>query len=208
MPQLHQTGTRFRFAEFTALLSRNFSVAAGFIHMQDAYGKHEVDEERMKIRKSWTRVFAITLLSAAAVWWVGTLAAQEPSAAPHPSQEGTAPTGKTAHGDAVEMRLERLSQQLNLTDEQKAKIRPVLRHEIERIMQVRSNTSLSQGETQRRIKLIHGDTHQRIGEFLTPEQKKGWQEARHQQRGTPEGAEHSPQSGRAPDAPPAPPNSN
>jgi periplasmic protein CpxP/Spy len=89
------------------------------------------------------------------------------------------------------MRLERLSQQLNLTDQQRAKIRPVLRHEIERIMQVRSNTSLSQGESQRRIKLIHGDTHQRIGEFLTPEQKKQWQESRQAQRGAPQGGELS-----------------
>ena len=141
----------------------------------------------MKIRNSWAWIFAVGLMSAAALAWAGTLAAQEPSAPPHPSQEGAAPTGKPAHGDAAEMRLERLSQQLNLTDEQKVKIRPVLRHEIERIVQVRSNTSLSQGEAQRRIKLIHRDTHQRISECLTPEQKKQWQESRQAQRGGPQG---------------------
>jgi Spy/CpxP family protein refolding chaperone len=145
----------------------------------------------MKIRKHWTRVLALGFLGAAALWWAGILAAQEPSGAPHPSQEGTAPASKPAHGDAAEMRLERLSQQLNLTNEQKTKIRPVLRHEIERIMEVRSNTSLSQGETQRRIKLIHGDTHQRIAEFLTLEQKKQWQESSQAQRGAPPGGELS-----------------
>jgi len=144
----------------------------------------------MKIRKTSTRVFAVGLLSAAALAGAGTLAAQEPSAPPHPSQEGTAPTGKAAHG-AVEMRLERLSQQLNLSDEQKAKIRPLLRHEMERIMQVRSNTSLSQGETQRRIQTIRRDTNQRISVFLTPEQKKQWQENRQAQRGGPPGGELS-----------------
>lgn len=137
----------------------------------------------MKMRKSWTMVFAIGLLGAAALAWAGILAAQESSALPHPPQPETAATGKPAHGSAIEMRLERLSQQLDLTNEEKTKIRPVLRRETERIMQVRGNTSLSQGEAQRRIKLIRGDAHQRISEFLTPEQKKQWQEGSQAQRG-------------------------
>jgi protein CpxP len=142
-----------------------------------------VNKDEMKLRRSWTSFFAVGLLVVGGLWQPGILAAQETSAPPHPPQPETAATVKPAHGDAAEMRLERLSQQLNLTNEQKAKIRPVLRHEIERIMQVRSNTSLSPGETQRRIKLIRGDTHQRIGEFLTPEQKKQWQESSQAQRG-------------------------
>jgi Spy/CpxP family protein refolding chaperone len=139
----------------------------------------------MRMRRSLTSVFAIALLGTTALTPAGIVAAQEPSAPPHPPQEGTAPTGKPAHGGAVEMRMEKLSQQINLTDEQKTKIRPLLRHETERIREVRSNTSLSQGETQRRIKLIRGDTNQRMGEFLTPEQKKQWQETRQAQRAPP-----------------------
>ena len=138
---------------------------------------------KMKIRKSWTRGLAIGLLGAAALAWAGILAAQETSALPQPPHASAAPTGKPTRGSAIEVRLERLSQKLDLTNEEKTKIRPVLRGETERIMQVRSNTSLSPGETQRRIKLIRGDTHQRIGEFLTPEQKKQWQESSQAQRG-------------------------
>jgi Spy/CpxP family protein refolding chaperone len=131
----------------------------------------------MRIRKSWTRSIAFGLFGAAALAWAGILAAQESSAPPHPPQPETAATRNPAHGSVVEMRLGRLSQQLNLTDEQKAKIRPVLRRETERILLVRGNTSLSQGEAQRRIKLIRGDIHQRISEFLTPEQKNSGSKA-------------------------------
>ena len=158
------------------------------------------------MRKCWTRVFAVGLLGVAALAWSGILAAQEPSAPSSPPQEETAPTGKPGRGGSVEKRLEKLSQQLNLTDEQKAKIRPLLKREGERIKEVRSNTSLSQGEAQRRIQSIRRDTNQRIREFLTPDQKKQWQEDRQQQRGGPQGGEHGPAG--APDAPPAPPNPN
>jgi protein CpxP len=149
-----------------------------------------VYEEKMTLRRGWKRFCAIGLLNIALLAWAEVLAAQEPSAAPRPSQDETS-IGRSAHGNAVEVRLERLSQQLNLTNEQKAKIRPVLRHETERIVQVRSNTSLSQGETQRRIRLIRGDTHQRIGQFLTAEQKKQWQETSQAQRSAPRGGELS-----------------
>ena len=160
----------------------------------------------MMTRKRWTRLFAVGLMGVATLALAVTLAAQEASAPPHPPQEENTSGGKPGHGGSAEKRLEKLSHQLNLTDEQRAKIRPLLQHEVERIKEVRSNSSLSQGEAQRRIRLIHRDTNQRIGEFLTPEQKQQWKEDRQQHRGGPPAGEHGP--GGAPDSPPAPPNQN
>jgi len=164
------------------------------------------------MQRCWIRIFTFGMLSAATLALAGILAAQEPSAPLNSSgnspQEETAPAGKPVSEAAVEKRLQKLTQQLNLTDEQRAKIRPLLKHGLERVRQVRSNTSLSQGEAQRRIKLIHQDINQRIRQFLTPEQKEQWKEARRQQRNGPQGGEHGPSGKPTPDAPPAPANQN
>ena len=152
------------------------------------------------MRNICTRFLAICLLSTATLGLAGILAAQEPSAPVNPPDEATAPTGQPERGGNVERRLEKLSQQLTLTDEQKQKIRPVLKHEVERIKEVRGNTSLSQEEARRRIQTIRINTYLHIREFLTPAQKKQWQEDR-QQRGGPEGGQHEPGGG-APEAPP------
>jgi Spy/CpxP family protein refolding chaperone len=208
MPPLRQAGTPLRFTEFTTLPRRNFSVAPGFIPMQGTYGKSGAYEERLKMRKYWATFVAIGFLGVATLAWAGILTAQEPAARSTPPEEETTPNGKQGRGGTVDKRLENLSKQLNLTNEQKAKIAPLLKHEVERIKEVRSNSSLSQGEAQRRIRSIRRDTNQRISEFLTPEQKTQWQESRQAQRGSGPGRQHGSQGSGAPDAPPAPPRSN
>jgi hypothetical protein len=75
-----------------------------------------------------------------------------------------------------------LDQQLSLTAEQKTRILPLLKHETERIREVRGNSSLSVGEVRRRTRTIRRGTDQRIADFLTPQQKKQWQEQRLQER--------------------------
>jgi Spy/CpxP family protein refolding chaperone len=164
----------------------------------------------MKAQNNWKQVLTTGLLTLAAMAFAGILlAAQEPSAPSNPPQDqAPAPNGNPGRGGMVENRLQKLSQQLNLTDDQREKIRPLLEHESERIKEVRGNSSLSQGEAQRRIKSIRRDTNQRIGAFLTPEQIAQWKEDRQQHRGGGQGAEHGPSGGPAPDAPPAPNNQN
>jgi Spy/CpxP family protein refolding chaperone len=109
-------------------------------------------------------------------------------------------------------RMQNLSRQLNLTDAQKEKIRPLVKHEMERIKEVRSNSSLTQGEARRRIRRIRQTTNQQIAEFLTPDQKKQLEEIREERRGAggPQGGQRGPNGGapEPPAGPPNPPNSN
>jgi Spy/CpxP family protein refolding chaperone len=124
----------------------------------------------------------------------------------NPPNEGAPASGRPGRAANVNNRLENLSKQLNLTDQQKEKIRPLLKNEVERIKKVRSNASLTQGEARRRIATIRRNTNQHIAEFLTPEQKRQWQELRQERRGGgPEGGQGGPVEGGGPDGPQNPP---
>jgi len=139
--------------------------------------------------------------------FAGILAAQDTSATSPPDNKEQA--GKPQLGEKlVERRLENLNKQLNLTDQQKDKIRPVLMHEVERIKEVRSNSSLTQGEARRRIALVRRNTNQHILALLTPEQKTQWQEVRQEHRGggEPEGGQREQGGPASPDAPASPQN--
>ena len=79
----------------------------------------------------------------------GTLALSQETAPPQgtaPSQNPptSAPGGQhRMHRDPVAMRLQMMSQKLNLTDDQKAKIQPVLQNEMQQARAIHQNTSLT-----------------------------------------------------------------
>jgi len=152
---------------------------------------------------------AVGLMSMMKLPSAGGWAQQEPAAPSNPPNERT--PGNRGGGGNVESRLENLSTQLNLTNEQKEKIRPILKHEVERIREVRDNTSLSKAEARRRMAVVRKKTRKHIAQLLTPEQKKQWQEDRQERRGG--GGPGSGQRGSGgpggpggPDTPPAPQN--
>jgi Spy/CpxP family protein refolding chaperone len=169
---------------------------------------HEGDEEEMGMRKIWTMGLAVCVMTMATLALAGVWAQQEPPVPSNTPDEGAPPNGKPGHGGNAENRLENLSKQLNLTDAQKEKIGPLLKHEVERIREVRSNTSLTQGEARRRIAMIRRNTNQRIAEFLTPEQKKQWQDMRQERHGGggPEGGQARPGGQGSPNTPATPQN--
>jgi len=142
----------------------------------------------------------------------GVLPAQEPTAPSNAPNQAAAPNGRPGGGGNVENRLENLSRQLNLANDQKEKIRPILKHEVERIREIRSNTSLTQGEARRRMQTVRKNTNQHIAEILTPEQKKQWREIRQERRGGgPEGGQGGSGSSGGSNTPPTaqnPPNPN
>ncbi len=146
------------------------------------------------MRRIWARALAVGLTSMAALAFAGVLAAREPAAPSNPPTEGGTANGKPKPGAMIETRMDALDKQLNLTDEEKEKIRLLLKHEFERIREVRSNTSLSEGEAHRRIAMVRRNTHDRIAEVLTPEQKQKWQEMRQEHRGAgPKGGQGKPE---------------
>jgi protein CpxP len=96
--------------------------------------------------------------------------------------------GMHAQGaQGVQERLNWLSQQLNLTDDQKTKLKPILQDEQQKMQAVHENTSLSQDQKRAQMKQIHQSYQPQIQAVLTPEQQqklsqmRAQQEQRHQQ---------------------------
>jgi len=85
-----------------------------------------------------------------------------------------------AQEEKAEGRLQQLSQQLNLTDDQKEKLKPILREEGEKLQAVRDDSALTQQQKVAKAKEIHGQYAPKIGSILTPEQKAKWKQMRAQ----------------------------
>jgi periplasmic protein CpxP/Spy len=77
-------------------------------------------------------------------------------------------------------RLEWLSKQLNLTDDQKAKVKPILDDQGKQMRAVREDTSLSQEQKRDKMKEIHEKTDSQINDILTPEQQKKFADLKEQ----------------------------
>jgi len=72
--------------------------------------------------------------------------------------------------------MQELSEKLNLTDEQKAAIRPILVTEANEIKAVHQDSSLSTEQKQAKIKEIRDNSREKINALLTPEQQKKFAE--------------------------------
>ena len=72
--------------------------------------------------------------------------------------------------------LQELSEKLNLTDEQKAAIKPILATEANEIKAVHQDGSLSTEQKQAKIKEIRDNSREKINALLTPEQQKKFAE--------------------------------
>jgi Spy/CpxP family protein refolding chaperone len=83
----------------------------------------------------------------------------------------TAQQPRPARG-RVERQLQRMRETLNLTDEQVAKIRPILRNRNKQLRDLRANSSLPQGEARAKAREIRKFARQRIDQILTPEQRE------------------------------------
>jgi Spy/CpxP family protein refolding chaperone len=115
-----------------------------------------------------------------------------------PSQESQAPTpNKHAgmqRGESADQHLQMLSEKLNLTDDQKAKLKPILQDQMQQMKTVREDGSLSEEQKRARMKPIHESLHDQINAVLTPEQQVKFKQMRQEQmqkhKGMEEGKEH------------------
>ena len=115
-----------------------------------------------------------------------------------PSQESQAPTtDKHAgmhQGMSADQHLQMLSERLNLTDDQKTKIKPVLEDQLQQMKAVHEDSSLSEEQKHAKAKSIHESMHDQINAVLTPEQqakfKQMMQEQMEKHKGMDEGKEH------------------
>jgi periplasmic protein CpxP/Spy len=102
------------------------------------------------------------------------------------SQESQAPTpdkhvGMHHNAESADQHLQMLSEKLNLTDDQKAKLRPILQDQMQQMKAVREDSSLSQEEKRSKMKSIHESLHDQINAVLTPEQQAKFKQMRQEQ---------------------------
>lgn len=84
--------------------------------------------------------------------------------------------------DVVTERLKNLSSQLNLTDAQKEKIKPILQNEVQQIQTVREDTSLSREQKFTKFREIRDNGMEQIRPLLTDDQQKKLEALREQMK--------------------------
>jgi Spy/CpxP family protein refolding chaperone len=65
-----------------------------------------------------------------------------------------------------------LDAQLHLSDEQKAKLRPLFIAEGKELILILNDSSLREDQRQQKIQQLHEETAEKVGTFLTPSQLK------------------------------------
>jgi len=96
------------------------------------------------------------------------------------AQDASNPPAKKGgkRGFSVEQQLERLTTQLNLTDEQKPKVKKVLEDQLKKIQEMRNDTSLDQDARREKMKTMRTDQEKKMKEILTPDQFEKWKKSR------------------------------
>ncbi len=131
----------------------------------------------------------ISLMTALAL---GGLLACSTLARAQESKDSNAP--KQGKRMSIEQRLDRLTEQLKLTDAQKPKIKAVLEDQAKKEQELRADTSLSREQRREKGRALMEDQQKKFKEILTPEQYEKWQkllEEAKKKRGAPEGEKKS-----------------
>ncbi len=93
-------------------------------------------------------------------------------------QAQTAPKGHRHHGE----RMQKLSQELNLTADQQAKIKPIFQQARTQGKTIHQDASLTKEQKMAKMKELHQTTMAQMNEILTPEQQTQWKQLREQHR--------------------------
>jgi periplasmic protein CpxP/Spy len=143
------------------------------------------------------RTFAL-MLSAVLLLGISLVAQQaEPGSGPGGPMGGHK-MGRHQSGPQPERRLARLTQMLNLSQEQQDKLKPILQDEAKQMRAVHDDTSLTPEQRHSKMRELHQGTTTQINGILTPEQQTKWNEMRekmkerHQHKGA--GAPQAPKS--------------
>lgn len=121
----------------------------------------------MPTKLRWS-ILTLLLVLATGLLLVGQDAAPQ---SPQTSQNamGSAATSPDAH-------FQMLSEKLNLTDEQKTKLKPMFEQQGQQMKAVKDDTSLSPEQKKTKMKSIHESFSDQINAVLTPEQQTKFKE--------------------------------
>ena len=100
------------------------------------------------------------------------------NSAPKTPQQGHEAMGAAAN--TPDAHLQMLTEKLNLTDEQRTKLKPILEDQSQQLKAVHDDTSLSPDQKTAKMKAIHASFHDQINAVLTPEQQAKLKEMKHE----------------------------
>ena len=106
-------------------------------------------------------------------------ASQSPQTSVPQSQGATA----QRQAESPEQHLQMLSEKLNLTDEQKTTLKPILEDQALQMKAIHADTSLSEEQKRDKMKAIHETFHDKINAVLTPEQQVKFKQMKHEHKG-------------------------
>jgi periplasmic protein CpxP/Spy len=86
----------------------------------------------------------------------------------------------TSYAQKAAAKAEAISQQLNLTPEQKIKVLPILRDEVPKVQAIKNDNSLSKSQKMQQVRAIHQQTDPQMKAILTPAQYQKLQAIRQQ----------------------------
>jgi protein CpxP len=163
----------------------------------------------MKVTKS---MIIAALVVGNLLAWNPALRAAETNTPPSAPATGAPPAGQRPQGFRGPS-LDQIAQQLELTDEQKAKVKPILEAQAQKMRELRDDTSLSPEDRRPKMQSIREETTAQMKAVLTPDQFEKWQKMAQRNRrpggpggpgghgGPPPGGQH-PAGTNAPAAPP------
>jgi len=85
-------------------------------------------------------------------------------------------------GANVEQRLEQLDKQLQLTADQKTKLKTYFEGERKKMQDMRADTSLTREQRQEKMKAVREDLNKEMKSVLTPDQFTKWEKERDKMR--------------------------
>ena len=92
------------------------------------------------------------------------------------AQERGAMGGSTMGRMTPEARLKMLTEKLNLTEDQQAKLKPILEDESTQMKAAHDDTSLAPANKQAKMKELHESFGEKINAVLTPDQQAKWKQ--------------------------------
>jgi len=95
------------------------------------------------------------------------------------TQQAPAQHGRHHHAFDAHKAAQHLGKRLNLTDDQTAKLEPILATQQQKVSSLRSDTSLTPDQRREQFRAIHKDTQTQFATVLTPDQMQQLQSMRH-----------------------------
>ena len=92
------------------------------------------------------------------------------------AQDHGAMGGHAMGGMTPESRLKMLTEKLDLTDDQQAKLKPILEDESTQMKTLHEDTSLAPDDKKAKMKELHESSTEKINAVLTPDQQSKWKQ--------------------------------